>query len=188
AFWAGINIVVLFLAAMLCLGQPARRAEERFGFPEQMAVWRKANGQLALARGIDLSLSGIALAVEGLERGEAVRVRIAGVGSLDGVVARSGTGRDGQGLAGIAFDGQDSPARDRLIERLFAEGGNTLVKRIGTWAATRAMLARIFTADTSLPPLRPTPAPPAPAPEVRLEKATLVLPPAAALAPVRRLG
>ena len=171
AFWAGLNVVVLLLVAMLCLGRPVLRAEERFAFTEPVAVWRRHAREASIARGIDCSLSGIALAGEGVAVGEAVRVRIRGVGSIDGRVARVAPGR-----IGIAFDGADSAARDRLITRLFTEGRSNQVAAVPVLAATRALLASIWHTDASARPAPP--APPA-APEERLDKRTRVIPPAA---------
>ena len=142
AFWCGINIVVLFLAAMLCLGMPAKRGEERFTIDEPVALRRIDSNVVWMTRGINLSLSGIALAVEGLPNGEKVKVRIRGVGILVGVVAR---GCDG--LTGIAFTGERDVVRDRLIIRLFTAGRNTAVLRVAAWQATQALLLRIWTAD-----------------------------------------
>jgi cellulose synthase (UDP-forming) len=178
AFWGLINIVVLFLAAMLCLGRPALRAEERFALDDQVAVWRRDARHATITRGLDISVSGIALAEigavgGGVTVGEPVRVRLRGVGSIDGRVARSHGGR-----IGIAFDGTDSAARDRLIVRLFTAGLNTSRHSMSMWQATRAMLLRILTADMRLPAapagsaaIRPVPD------ETRLAKVTLVLPP-----------
>jgi cellulose synthase (UDP-forming) len=172
AFWCGINVIVLFLAAMLCFGRPALRAEERFAFHEPVAVWRRGARAAVIARGIDISVSGIALSGEGVMRGEPVRVRLKGVGSLDGIVARCHDGR-----IGIAFASGDSPARDRLIVRLFTGGMNSAVLNVPLWQATRALLQRILTADLSLPASPPAPAATEPD-DTRLEKRTLVLPPA----------
>jgi hypothetical protein len=93
------------------------------------------------------------------------------VGSIDGRVARVAPGR-----IGIAFDGHDNPARDRLIARLFTEGRSNQVDAVPLWAATRALLASIWRADA-----RAVAPPPAqlPEPEERLDKRTRVIPPAA---------
>jgi cellulose synthase (UDP-forming) len=178
AFWCGINVVVLFLVAMLCFGRPALRAEERFALDEPVAVWRRGAREAVITRGIDMSVSGIALAGDGVERGEPVRVRVRGVGSLEGVVARSHNGR-----IGIAFDGADSPARDRLIVRLFTNGMASTQLQVPLWQATRALLERIWTADLQLPAQPPLPAPERVLDETRLDKRSLVVPPAAAHGP-----
>lgn len=142
AFWCAINIVVLFLAAMLCLGKTSARAEERFPFDEPVAIWQPGSNIVQAARGIDLSLSGIAVDCAGLNVGKTVRVRLRGIGTLDGIVMRS---RDK--LTGIAFSTADCPTRDRLVIRLFTAGSNTVINRPPLWRATRMMLARIWTAD-----------------------------------------
>lgn len=173
AFWGLVNVVVLFLAAMLCLGRPALRAEERFPWHEPVAIWRRDARNATLARVVDLSVSGIALEGDGVEVGEPVRVRLRGVGSIEGRVARARNGR-----IGIAFDGADSPARDRLIVQLFTRGMNATQLQVPLWRATRTILARILTADMSLP-IAPTgqAATRRELSDDRLEKRTYVLPP-----------
>jgi cellulose synthase (UDP-forming) len=181
AFWCAINIVVLFLAAMLCFGRPALRGEERFALDEAVAVWRRGQREAVITRGLDVSVSGIALAGDGVTEGEPVRVRLRGVGSLDGTVVRCVGGR-----IGIAFSPAASPARDRLIVQLFTGGMNSKRLEIGLWAATLAVLQRILTADLQVqarPLAQPPASPRAPLPVLLpdlppLEKRTLVLPPA----------
>ncbi len=171
AFWCAINIVILFLVAMLCLGKTSVRAEERFQFDEHVAIWNSGDNVVRAARGIDLSLSGIAVACAGFTTGEAVRVRLRGVGTLDGIVMRSG-----DGLTGIEFSTADCPTRDRLVIRLFTAGNNTANHRAPLWRATRAMLSRIWTADMTT---TATAAPVAlqQGAELRLPKASYVLEP-----------
>lgn len=174
AFWGLVNVVVLFLAAMLCLGRPALRAEERFPLDEPVAIWRRDARHATVARGLDISVSGIALAGDGVEAGEPVRMRLRGVGSIDGRVARSRGGR-----IGIAFDATDSPARDRLIVQLFTRGLNATQLQVPLWQATRTMLARIVTADMALPTAPAGQAAARPAlRDDRLDRRTYVLPPA----------
>ena len=172
AFWCAINIVVLFLAAMLCFGMPALRAEERFAIDEAVTVEVAGTNIVHAARSIDISMSGIAVAAVGLVRGETVRIRIRGVGVIDGIVARAGAA-----MAGIAFSGADCPARDRLIVRLFTAGLDSTALRPPMWQATRAMLSRIWKAEMALvaaPSATPTPSP---AVETRLDKVSMVIPP-----------
>ena len=171
AFWCGVNILTLFLAAMLCLQLPARRAEERFATAERVVVRRLDSNVTVAVPARDVSLSGIAVTSDVFEPGERVRVRLAGVGSLDGSVARTGNG-----LTGIAFDTTDCPARDRLIVRLFTGGRNTDALRPSVGAATRAVLGRIWGADMALPAhAPPPPAPPVAA--VKLDARQRVVPP-----------
>jgi cellulose synthase (UDP-forming) len=49
AFWGALNVLVLFLAAMLCIGRPSPRGEERFAIDETVAVWRGGAGARSLA-------------------------------------------------------------------------------------------------------------------------------------------
>ncbi len=179
AFWCAINIIVLFLAAMLCIERPAARAEERFAFAEPVAVWLPGDALVRATRGIDISMSGIAVEAGGFPVGAAVRVRLPGIGTLAGTVARCRGG-----LTGIAFAGDDCAARDRLIVRLFASGATALGVRPPLWQATRAMLARIWSAEMAAPAIA-APPPAAAAPEARLAKVSLALPPARAVTPPR---
>jgi len=156
AFWGALNVVVLFLAAMLCIGRPSPRAEERFAINEPVAVWRRdsaatapSGGLVYWARGLDLSLSGIGVAAEGdadsLVPGEQVRVRLSGVGTLEGKVARRA-----RGLVGIVFATSDSVVRDRLIVRLFTRGANVRGAQAPLWDVTWALLSRIWNADMAI--------------------------------------
>ncbi len=171
-FWCAINIVVLFLAAMLCLGAPASRAEARFAIDEAVTVEVVGTNLVHAARSIDVSVSGIAVAATGLSQGDAVRVRMAGIGAIEGVVARASAA-----MVGIAFSPNDSVARDRLIVRLFTAGLDTEVLRPSMWQATRAMLSRIWQLENgrrATGAVVTTNAEPA---EARLEKLSLCLPP-----------
>lgn len=180
AFWGALNVLVLFLAAMLCIGRPSPRAEERFAIDEPVAVWRRdaspqSGALLYWARGLDLSLSGIGVAAvgdaESLRAGEAVRVRIAGVGTLEGQVARRA-----RGLVGIAFSATDSAVRDRLIVRLFTSGANVARLQPSVWQVTWSLLSRIWKADMHTPVRPPVPAPAEPPPD-KLPAQSLALPP-----------
>jgi cellulose synthase (UDP-forming) len=172
AFWCAINIIVLFLVAMLCFGVATGRAEQRFAIDEAVVVQITGSNIIYASRSIDVSTSGIAVAAVGLSRGDTVRVRMRGVGSLDGVVTRAGGG-----MAAIAFTGRDCPARDRLIVRLFTAGLDTTALRPPMWQATRAMLSRIWQADMGgAAKAVAEPAGSAVA-EIRLDKVSLARPP-----------
>lgn len=190
AFWGMVNALVLLLVAMLCLGRPAQRSEERFGIDEPVAIWRRSgDGLIHWARGQDLSLTGIALAAEGeaagLRAGEAVKLRLAGVGTLEGRVARRRAG-----LIGIRFAGPAGAVRDRLIIRLFTSGkAGDRQAQPPLWQATWALFTRIWQADmTSTPPAE---SPPPPQDE-KLPPQSLALPPASlkdrSAAPAARTG
>lgn len=171
AFWCAINIVVLFLAAMLCFGVPALRTEERFAIDEPVTIEVAGSNIVHAARSIDISMTGIAVAAVGLLGGQAVRLRIRSVGIIDGVVARTGAG-----MAGIAFGDSDCPARDRLIVRLFTTGLDATAIRPPMWKATRAMLSRIWRAEMAVAVSTAT-EPRACVAQIRLDKASMVIPP-----------
>lgn len=171
-FWCAINIVVLFLAAMLCLGVPASRAEERFAIDAAVTIEVIGTNIIHAARSIDISVSGIAAAATGLTQGEAVRVRIPGIGALEGTVARARAG-----MVGVAFTAEDCPARDRLIVRLFTAGLDTQALRPPMWQATRAMLSRMWRVENARAPAAVADDRPEKAAEIKLEKVSLCLRP-----------
>ena len=142
AIWCTVNLIVLFLVSMLCLGRPVARAEERFELNEHVAIWMPGSNIISAMPGGNLSLSGIAVMGNVFALGDVVRVRLRGVGSIGGLVARTGLG-----ITGIAFDTADCAARDRLIVKLFTSGRNTQHLHVPLWRATRSMISRIWSAD-----------------------------------------
>ena len=144
AIWGGINIIVLFLVAMMSLQAPVRRNEERFAIEEP--VWIvNAGGPALLGRTRDMSLAGVGLAADPATTSRVVllkkvRIFISQVGFLDGVVARHS-----DQLVGIQFVLPDSLERDLLISKLFTKGRNTADVHISAGAALMAMLATIVT-------------------------------------------
>ncbi|OYW85432.1 MAG: hypothetical protein B7Z20_09130, partial [Sphingobium sp. 32-64-5] len=176
AFWCGLNIITLFLAAMLCLQMPALRAEERFASDEQVVLRRRGSDLVHTGRAIDISVSGIALRADGVAAGEAVLVSLAGVGSLPGTVMRVGHGETP--MVGIAFSADDSPERDRLITRLFTRRQNSELLRVPLWQASKALFSRIWSAEMALKPQTAAAVPAAlPQPPEKLPAMTRVIPP-----------
>ena len=103
---------------MMSLQAPIRRAEERFDLDEPVSIFA-VNGTLATGRTKDVSLSGVGIKVD-LSRaltagvGEQVRVFLAEVGFVEGIVVR----KSGDFLV-VHFNLQPSIERDLLIRKLF---------------------------------------------------------------------
>jgi cellulose synthase (UDP-forming) len=148
AFWASINVVVLFLICMLSLQAPFHRAEERFALDEPIWIVGTA-GTLLTGRIKDISLSGVGVATQrpiDAKPGEQLRVFIPEVGFISGKLVRS-TER----LVGIQFDLPASVERDLLIRKLFTAGRDTTHVDASAWSATGAMLKSIFEARAEMP-------------------------------------
>jgi cellulose synthase (UDP-forming) len=148
AFWAAINVVVLFLISMLSLQAPFRRAEERFALDEPIWIVGTA-GTLVTGRVKDISLSGAGIVTQrsiDAKLGERLRVFIAEVGFVSGTLVRST-----ETLVGIQFDLPASIERDLLIRKLFTAGRDTTHVAASAWSATGAMLKSIFEARAEMP-------------------------------------
>ena len=172
AFWSTVNVVVLFLVCMMCLQAPVRRSEERFEITE--SAWlERADTVLHRCTTKDLSLSGLGLELAGsnaiaVPPGEHVRVFIKSVGFIAGKVARA---HDRQ--IGVQFHLPPSIERDLLIRKIFTSGYDTTAVATTTWAATIALLRRIWTVQSDAG--RPQPAVERPAPVELLPAQTLVV-------------
>lgn len=150
AFWGAINVVVLFLICMLSLQAPFRRAEERFELDEPVSIIG-AGGLLSTGRIKDISLSGVGIVTDTgrpirAEPGERLRVFIAEVGFVAGIVVRPT-----ETFLGVQFDLPPSVERDLLIRKLFTAGRDTTDVSASAWSATGAMLKSIWDARAELP-------------------------------------
>jgi len=179
ALWCGINLVVLFLASLLCLQMPVRRQEERFDVAEPIILRRPETGALATLISVDMSLSGAGLQApedgeEPWTPGDRIQAYVSSVGWIPARVARSAPG-----LVGIEFEHEGLIERDLLIRKLFTGGQNTAADNTSTWRVTLGLLKRIWTADMRVRAAPPAVAPaetPTPPPE-KLPARTLVLAP-----------
>ena len=154
AFWAGINVVVLFLVCMMSLQTAIRRGEERFDFNE--AIWILAPDETAAtARIKDVSLSGIGVTIDPESAcpvyvGDKARVFLAQVGFVDGIVIR----RTNE-FIGIQFCLQPSIERDLMIRKLFTAGRDNTVVGASAFSATAGLLKSIWAASSALPEISP---------------------------------
>ena len=143
AFWSAVNIVVLFLVCMMSLQAPVRRGEERFSLNEPIWMFA-ASGALSTGRIKDISLSGVAIAVDedralASKIGEHVRVFIAEVGFVAATVVRQ-TGR----LLAIQFDLPPCVERDLLIRKLFTTGLDATTVNASAFSSTGALLMSVW--------------------------------------------
>lgn len=175
AFWAAINVVVLFLVCMMSLQAPLRRAEERFLLQEQIAVLSPA-GQLSTGVTRDMSLSGVAIVGDEscalpFRVGDRVTLHIAEVGFVAGTVVRK-TGR----AFSVKFDLAPSVERDLLIRKLFTGTVHAEEIKASAWSATRALIASIWNARPSMASSLPD-EPERPSNVLKLPARTLMVPP-----------
>ena len=143
AFWSAVNIVVLFLVCMMSLQAPVRRGEERFSLNEPIWMFA-ASGALSTGRIKDISLSGVAIAVDEdralpSKIGEHVRVFIAEVGFVAATVVRQ-TGR----LLAVQFDLPPCVERDLLIRKLFTTGLDATTVNASAFSSTGALLMSVW--------------------------------------------
>ena len=143
AFWSAVNIVVLFLVCMMSLQAPVRRGEERFSLNEPIWMFA-ASGALSTGRIKDISLSGVAIAVDedralASKIGEHVRVFIAEVGFVAATVVRQ-TGR----LLAVQFDLPPCVERDLLIRKLFTTGLDATTVNASAFSSTGALLMSVW--------------------------------------------
>jgi cellulose synthase (UDP-forming) len=178
--WAGVNIIVLFLVCMSCLTMPTARGEERIPFVEQIWI-RRADGRMASAQSTDISVLGVGVEIDpanpflaDIAQGETLSVAISEVGQLSAKVMR----RYG-GSAGLLFLSPTWLERDLLLRKTFTKASNPRAVHIGVVRASAAIVTRIFTLE--LPKLLPRTAAEAEeapaAPEEKLEKASVAMPP-----------
>lgn len=161
AFWAALNILVLFVICMMALQAPTSRGEERFEFNEPVSLFA-ASGALSTGRIKDISLTGVGIIAD-RERalatrvGETARVFIAEVGFVAGTVVR----RSGHFVA-LHFDLQPSLERDLLIRKLFTAGREGVTTNASAFSTMGAMLTRIWslggTHEVELPEVQERPA------------------------------
>lgn len=179
AIWCAMNLVVLFLASLLCLQMPVQRQEERFDISEPVILRHPESGALATLVSLDMSLSGVGLAprddgeTDAWRVGDRVQAYVSQVGWVPAHVARV-TPR----LLGVEFEHEGLIERDLLIRKLFTGGQNTAADNASTWGVTVALLQRIWNADMRVRSLPAPVAAPEPAPPVdKLPAQTLVLAP-----------
>ncbi|MCA3254823.1 MAG: glycosyltransferase, partial [Alphaproteobacteria bacterium] len=172
ATWAAFNLLVLVLVAMMCLQKPVRRAEERFPLWDMAVVTPRAGGpSFTTVRG-DISLSGLGIdtpeSAPTFAVGDAVVVRLPGVGQVPAHVARAGA------RLGLAFDFTSDVQRDALIVELFNSPGIVrMEQRPSAFSVARELLRRVIDADMRAFPM---PAAAAAPPEPKLPPRTRVVP------------
>jgi cellulose synthase (UDP-forming) len=148
AAWSAVNVITLFLVCMTSLQAPIRRGEERFEL--DAPIWVLTRGRpISRAQIKDISLSGVGVEQEPSTApygvGDAVSVYIAEVGFIAGNVVR----QSGQGAA-VKFDLPTSVERDLLIRKLLTAGKDTKHVTSSALAASRAMLASIWSIRTDM--------------------------------------
>jgi cellulose synthase (UDP-forming) len=143
ASWALINIVVLFLIAMVSLQAPSDCAAEQFELDEPVSIIRGSGG--CLTGWIkDISISDIGIVGReplDLKIGENLKLFVAEVGFVAGIVVQS----TAESLR-VRFHLPPSVERDLLIRKLFTSGHDRTDVNASTWAATGVMLKTIWKA------------------------------------------
>jgi cellulose synthase (UDP-forming) len=185
AFWASINVVVLFLVCMMSLQAPVRRCEERFEVDEP--IWIVGpSGTLSIGRTKDISMSGVGIVADASRAlaarvGENLQVFIVNVGFVAGRMVR----QDGLFLA-VEFNLPDSVERDLMIRKLFTAGFDTANVSASAWSATWALLSSIWWTRSSLS--QPASSTTVVLPTEKLPAQSLIIPPRIQSASLAELG
>jgi cellulose synthase (UDP-forming) len=142
-FWAGANIVVLIIAALICFEKP-RRTVDGFSVDEPAKV--QFMGRSHAARLVGLSLeAGIAEFGQdlGFAAGDELVIEAAGFPRLPSRVERVSTARDGRVF--IVFKhGLDPQAHDRLIVKLYTGDYSQEILQLDTPAIMSGLWKRAF--------------------------------------------
>jgi cellulose synthase (UDP-forming) len=150
ALWSLFNTVLLLIVLVCAFSSPSQRKEERFTLDEP--VFLRTAGAARTGRISDLSLSGMAIRLDDtslLTSGDWLAVTIGGVGEIPARLVR--VTDDGLGLE---FYLLPSPARDRLICKIFTSGNDSATQIDDALTVTLQMVASIFR-DQPAPALAP---------------------------------
>ncbi len=147
AFWSVFNMIVLLIVATIAVPRPAFRTEERFEIAEPcrlVTTTSDATGETA-----NISLTGILVTLDPfidtptISAGDWVGVEIADVGTVPCLVRRAFRVGDRDGL-GMSFHLPTGPTRDRMIQKLFAAGRETMSSQVNGSGTFLTMLRRVF--------------------------------------------
>ena len=141
ALWCSFNAMVLLIALVTAFSAPAQRLEERFELDEPVLLRREHGGTMS-ARIRDLSLTGLAVSLDGTNlpaRGEWLSVTVADVGQIAARVVRAQPGN-----LGLCFDLPHSRIRDRMIRKIFTGGHDNATRNDEALEITLQMIASIF--------------------------------------------
>ncbi len=147
AFWSVFNMIVLLIVATIAVPRPVSRTEERFDISEPCRIVTETGD--ATGETTNISMSGILVATDNfsgdptIANGDWVGVKIAEVGIVPCIVRRAFdiAGRENLGMS---FDLSGGPMRDRLIQKLFATGRETMSSKVQGTGTFLTMLARVF--------------------------------------------
>jgi cellulose synthase (UDP-forming) len=153
ALWCSFNVLVMMIVLVTTFSAASQRSEERFALNEPVLL--RFSGTARTGRMRDLSLSGMAIRLDsaaGLASGDWLAVTVAEVGEIAARVVRA-SGRD----LGLVFHLPPSPARDRMICKIFTSGHDNTTQNDDALTITLEMIASIFRDQPApLPAAAPT--------------------------------
>lgn len=134
AFWSFVNIVILFVASLMCFDIPRKRSEERFATTETATISNYGATQL-----IDISVGGCRARDPGIPAGvREVELRLAEVDAL----LRAKVVRSGPDWIGLRFE-IDEPVRHALIRKLFSGRYSNSIVMTSERSLLRGLWSRI---------------------------------------------
>jgi cellulose synthase (UDP-forming) len=155
ALWCGFNAVVLLIVLVTAFSAPAQRNEERFALDEPILL--RTGAAVSAGRIRDLSLSGMSVSTDdaaAMAPGDWLAVTIAAVGEIPARVVRAADRE-----LGLVFHLPPSPARDRMIRKIFTGGHDNTTRNDDALALSLQMIGTIFRDQPAPAPARPWAAP-----------------------------
>ncbi|WP_207462677.1 glycosyltransferase [Azospirillum sp. SYSU D00513] len=150
AYWAGINIIVLFLAAMICFEAP-RPLAESFDADEPGRL--EGEGRPLRCRITGLSLAGFRCEIPAGEEapfaGALLTARIAEIPPVTARVERAAALKDGRTRLDLVFPALEGEARDRMIVKLYTGGYSQDIRELDRSEILRGLWRRAFGARRS---------------------------------------
>jgi len=147
AFWSVFNMIVLLIVATIAVPRPIFRSEERFEIAEPCRILT-ATGD-ASGETTNISLTGILVVQDqfidtpAISAGDWVGVELAEIGIVPCFVRRAFQNA-GQENLGMSFHLPVGQTRDRMIQKLFAAGRETMSPDDNGPGTFLTMLSRVF--------------------------------------------
>jgi cellulose synthase (UDP-forming) len=136
-FWAGLNIVTLLLALLMCFDAPRKRSEERFDAEEDSVLHGDGS---AIVRVYDLSLNGCRVSYSGLDN--IAQIDIEGVG-LVGATSLRHFPWDNPTYTSLKFT-HTPETRRAMTRKLFGGRYSNVVRQVDTGTVVGKLFRRLF--------------------------------------------
>ena len=143
AYWAGVNIVVLVIAALICF-ETSKPLLDSFAADEP--VWLRVGGRVLQGRAVSLSLDQAVVVLPGdlLADAEPVALTVAGIEPFEARVTHVVRNpRTGEVQARLAYD-LAGEVRDRMIVKLYTGAYSQDIRELDKSAVVSGLWTRAF--------------------------------------------